>query len=135
MKKPSVRMLVGGAIFALAVSVTASPQSNSATSTGQTTVTGCLSGPNDEGAYMLKPMKGRAFEVGGNDQLKQHVGHTVRLTGTWVKSGAEIGENESAEKNESSEHHGAAERHFKVTDIHHISATCSQTGGAGAMPQ
>jgi hypothetical protein len=92
---------------------------------------GCLSGPNDEGAYVLKSSNG-AFEVGGNDELKHHVGHTVRLTGNWVKSDAEIGENESAEKNEKKEgndHRGVTERHFKVSDIHHISDSCSQGGG------
>ena len=126
------RMLLAGAIFAFAVSVTATAQDQGTPNNGQTTVTGCLSGPNDEGAYVLKSSNGHAFEVGGNDQLKQHVGHTVKLSGNWVKSGAEIGENESAEKNEKSEgseHRGVAERHFKVTDIHHISDSCSQTGG------
>lgn len=108
------------------------------TSTGKksTTVKGCLSGPNSEGAYVLKTAKGHAFEVGGNDELKSHVGHEVKLTGTWVKSGSEIGENESAEKNEkseSAEHHGVAERHFKVSDIKHISDTCSQAGASSGM--
>ena len=97
----------------------------------QTSVTGCLSGPNEEGAYVLKTAKGRGFEVGGNDELKNHVGHKVKLTGNWAKSGAEIGENESAEKNvekhETAEHQGVAEKHFKVSDIHHVSDTCSPT--------
>jgi hypothetical protein len=100
------------------------------------TVAGCLSGPNSEGAFVLKPSKGRAFEVGGNDQLKSHAGHTVKLTGTWVKSGAEIGENEAAEKNEkheTGEREEAAERHFKVSDIQHIADTCSQSGAMKGM--
>ena len=103
------------------------------TSNKSNLVKGCLSGPNSEGAYVLKTAKGHGCEVGGNDQLKAHVGHEVKLTGTWVKSGSEIGENESAEKNEkseSAEHHGVAERHFKVSDIQHVSDTCSQTGTA-----
>lgn len=111
-----------------------SSQSQSGTmSSSHPSVTGCLSGPNDEGAYVLKSNKGRSFEVGGNDQLKQHVGHTVRLTGSWVKSGSEIGENESAEKSEKgegAEHRGVEERHFKVADIQHISDSCS-SGGTG----
>ena len=126
------RMLLVGAISTFLVIVTMPAQSQNSTSDHQTTVTGCLSGPNDEGAYILKSSNGRAFEVGGSDQLKQHVGHTVQLTGNWVKSGAEIGENESAEKNEKkegSEHRGVAERHFKVSDIHHISDSCSKAGG------
>ena len=126
--------LLSGAIVVVALSATATAQTDKSTTKSQHTVTGCLSGPNSEGAYVLKPTKGRAFEVGGNDQLKSHVGHTVKLTGTWAKSGAEIGENESAEKNEkaeSAEHHGVAEKHFKVTDIQHISETCSEAGTKG----
>jgi hypothetical protein len=45
----------------------------------------------------------------------------VKLTGEWVKSGAEIGEKEAAgqpdEKNE---------RHFKVSAVEHIKAGCSK---------
>ena len=138
MKNLLSRTLLAAFISTLSLSVasfaqspsgaSSSPSQNGTMSSSHTTVTGCLSGPNDEGAYVLKSNKGRSFEVGGNDQLKQHVGHTVRLTGSWVKSGAEIGENESAEKNEKSEgseHHGVAERHFKVTDIQHISDSCA----------
>lgn len=94
------------------------------------TVTGCLSGPNAEGAYMLKTDKGQEVEVGGDKDLKSHVGHEVKLTGEYAKSGA-IGENESAERNESAAKPdmGAKkeknEKHFKVSKIDHISDTCS----------
>jgi hypothetical protein len=117
----------------LALVTTVAVAQESSTAKKETTVKGCLSGPNAEGAYVLKTAKGHRFEVGGNDQLKSHVGHEVKLTGTWVKSGSEIGENESAEKNEKSEageHHGVAERHFKVSDIQHVADSCS--GGAAA---
>ena len=121
------------ALFLVLATTTFLVAQDTSTSNKANTVKGCLSGPNSEGAYVLKTAKGHGFEVGGNDQLKAHVGHEVKLTGTWVKSGSEIGENESAEKNEKSEsgeHHGVAERHFKVSDIQHISDTCSQTGTA-----
>src|SRR5436305_7604515 len=95
--------LLSGAIVVVALSATATAQTDKSTTKSQHTVTGCLSGPNSEGAFVLKPTKGRAFEVGGNDQLKSHVGHTVKLTGTWAKSGAEIGENETNEKVEKHE--------------------------------
>jgi len=131
MKMRNISLSVA-AFLMFAISVAA--QEKSSTNT-QKTVTGCLSGPNPEGAFVLKPSKGRAFEVGGNDQLKSHVGHTVKLTGTWAKSGAEIGENETNEKVEKhetgekneAEHREVAERHFKVTDIQHVSDTCSQS--------
>ena len=136
MKIPRLIMLAAAAIFALGSSTATTAQSKTAASKGHAAVTGCLSGPNSEGAYVLKPAKGHAFEVGGNDELKSHVGHTVKLTGSWAKSGAEIGENESAEKNEKSErgeHAGVAERHLKVTAIQHISDSCSQTTASTKM--
>jgi len=91
--------------------------------TGSATLTGCISGPNDEGAYELKSGK-REVEVGGLDDLSKHVGHKVRLHGAWTKSSAEIGEKENAgsEAKEGKEEKG--ERHFKVASIDHISDTC-----------
>jgi hypothetical protein len=99
----------------------ASPKKGAA---GNATLTGCLSGPNDEGAYELKGGK-REVEVGGLDDLSKHVGHKVRLHGAWTKSSAEIGEKENAgsEAKESKEEKG--ERHFKVASIDHISDTCA----------
>lgn len=98
----------------------ASPKKGSA---GSATLTGCLSGPNDEGAYELKNGK-REVEVGGLDDLSKHVGHKVRLHGAWTKSSAEIGEKEKegSEAKEVKEEKG--ERHFKVASIDHISDTC-----------
>jgi hypothetical protein len=98
---------------------------------GETTLTGCLSGPNDEGAYVLERGK-RKVEVGGNDDLSKHVGHTVKLHGMWAKSGEEIGEKEGAEKGEAkggNEEKG--ERHFKVSSIDHVSDTCKAGATAG----
>lgn len=90
---------------------------------GGAMLTGCLSGPNDEGAYELKSGK-REVEVGGLDDLSKHVGHKVRLHGAWAKSGSEIGEKESSgsEAKEGKEEKG--ERHFKVASIDHLSDTC-----------
>ena len=96
---------------------------------GGSTLTGCLSGPNSEGVYDLKSGK-KSVEVGGNDELSKHVGHKVKLHGSWAKSGSEIGEKEAAgtEKKEGKEEKG--ERHFKVTSIDHMAETC-EGGAAG----
>lgn len=90
---------------------------------GGTMLTGCLSGPNDEGAYELKSGK-KEVEVGGLDDLSKHVGHKVRLHGAWAKSGAEIGEKESAGSEAKEGKEGKGERHFKVASIDHLSDTC-----------
>ena len=95
---------------------------------GGGTLAGCLSGPNSEGAYVLKHGK-KEVEVGGSDELSKHVGHMVKLHGTWAKSGAEIGEKaEAAAGKEANEEKG--ERHFKVTSIDHVADTCTE-GGMG----
>jgi hypothetical protein len=87
---------------------------------GGATLTGCLSGPNDEGVYELKSGK-KEVEVGGLDDLTKHVGHKVRLHGSWTKNGSDIGEKESSESKGKEE---KGERHFKVASIDHISDTC-----------
>ncbi|MGH7948181.1 MAG: hypothetical protein ACREQF_03030 [Candidatus Binataceae bacterium] len=90
-------------------------------------ITGCLSGPNSEGAYNLKGKDSKqSVEVGGLDDLAKHVGHAVSLTGVWVKSGAEIGEKELAGEMEEHERHDGAHKHFKVSAVQHVSTDCSK---------
>lgn len=91
------------------------------------TVTGCLSGPNADGVYVLTNGRyTKGLEVGGNDELKTHVGHEVKLTGTWA-SASDIGEKEgeSQAKGAKSE---SKEKHLKVSKIDHISETCPSKG-------
>lgn len=87
-------------------------------------LTGCISAkPNDEGVYTLTNGRyKKGVELGGQD-LSAHAGHKVQLTGMWEKSGADIGETEKSGEKET------GERHFKVTDVKHISDTCTPAGG------
>jgi hypothetical protein len=97
---------------------------------GSATLTGCLSGPNQEGVYELKSGK-KTVEVGGLDDLSKHVGHQVRLHGSWAKS-TEIGEKENTAEHKDADADKAkgmseekGEHHFKVASIDHISETCA----------
>ncbi len=104
---------------------------------GDKTLTGCLSGPNDEGVYVLQTKTGKV-EVGGSDELKNHVGHEIKVTGK-LTSGAEIGEKEAGEahdgaamgKSEGAQHERSEkreegrERHLKVSNIQMVSESCS----------
>ena len=76
MKMQLSRALLAALISSLSLSVASSAQSQSGASSSSqnqtamnsgshTSVTGCLSGPNDEGAYVLKSKKGRSFDPGG----------------------------------------------------------------------
>ena len=97
-------------------------------STG-TTLTGCLTGPNDEGAYVLKTKSSKkGIEVGGSDELSKHVNNEVKLHGSWAKSGSEVGEKEGAEAKGEKGEKESAEKHFKVTSIDHIADTCPAAG-------
>lgn len=95
-------------------------------------VTGCLSGPDAEGAYKItNGHYKKGLEVGGSDELKNHVGHEVTLVGTWAK-GSDIGENEKAEsKTEKTEEAVGMHKHFKVTDIKMKSETCTAMATTG----
>ncbi len=120
-------------------STKSSSSKSSSASGGGATMTGCLSGPNAENAYMLtnaRYKKGVEVGMSGSDELSKHVGHKVKLTGSWAKSGEEIGENEKMEKSENEgkgekkEKGEAAEKHFKVTKIDHMADSCTM-GGSG----
>lgn len=53
---------------------------------GGKTLTGCVS-KSDDGSYMVHGAK-----VTGSDDLAPHVGHTVKLTGTWTTPKKEFSE-------------------------------------------
>jgi hypothetical protein len=59
-----------------------------------TAISGCLSGT--EGDYMLNSMA-KAIQVSGLDDLKSHVTHEVKLTGTW--SDEKIAETDDGKRN------------------------------------
>lgn len=77
----------------------------------ETHITGCQGG--SEGAYTItngRYKKGVAVTPASGVDLKPHVGHEVKLTGTWQKTG----DTET----------------FNATKVEHISDTCTATAGA-----
>ncbi len=55
----------------------------------QATVIGCLSGPDENGAYLLRNMQHRSgVWVTSQDDLRKHSGGKVKLTGTWLPAEA-----------------------------------------------
>jgi hypothetical protein len=89
-------------------------------------MTGCLSEGTSPGTYVLTHGK-RKTTVTGSDELKNHVGHEVKLTGTW-EAGAMSEGSESAATEKAEKKSGKEEKEFKATDIKHIADTC--TAGA-----
>jgi hypothetical protein len=126
-------LLLASAALVVVVATGVATADNMAGKSKPATVTGCLSGPNEEGVYVLKT-KTTKVEVGGLADLKDHVGHEVKLTGNWASAEA-IGEKEEASAKSDAKTHAehekkeAREKHLKVTSIQHIAETC-KTGEA-----
>ena len=104
-------------------------------------LTGCLSEGTSPGTYTLTHGK-RKTMVTGSDELKNHVGHEVKLTGMYEKGEMSEG-SESAATEAKEKKTGKEEKEFKVSNITHIADTCTagaakkgkkekaETGGTG----
>ncbi|HTV66270.1 MAG TPA: hypothetical protein VMD98_11730 [Bryocella sp.] len=96
-----------------------SPQSSSKTAGAMpqhASVEGCLGGSN--GNYTLTAESGTVYQLmGDTSQLREHVGHEVRISGAIPESGAT--------SNPSPATPGASQQTiFDVQSVRHISGTC-----------
>ena len=110
------------------------PNSNSntpANAGSQVTVKGCLGG--SDGNYTLLGSDGMTYQLQGDDsQLKEHVGHTVAVTGT-VGTGntTTTNSNETTPNGASGTASSGEQRTLSVNSLQHISSGCSQTSTRG----
>ena len=86
-------------------------------------ITGCLSAGGPQGLYVLQH-GAKKIDVGGNDELSKHVGHTVKLHGSWAKA-SDLGKMTKIEKG------AKPHRYFKVASIDHIADTCQSSAATG----
>jgi hypothetical protein len=106
-----------------------SADSNAASSS----IRGCLSGA--EGNYMLTQQDGTVFRlVGKEDQLKNHIGHEVMVTGQVSASGSgsapDQGESNS-QNSAGSSGSSTSGNTVEVSDIKMVAKRCSSESGAG----
>jgi hypothetical protein len=94
-----------------------------------TTLTGCLGGTAQENVYELTTKTGakagetKKVEVAAQQTaLKEHVGHEVKLTGSWMKGSMRTSDAATQEKEAASTQTEA--RHFMVSDIQHVADSC-----------
>jgi len=123
-----IRMLYIPLALCLASGATVATYANENHTTGDTgktvTLTGCLQSTSEDGVYILKT-EAKQVEVRGKSELKDHVGHQVKLSGNWAdgrsaSSGKEKTSSAGKEKTGSQEQG----RHLAVTNIEHIAASC-----------
>ncbi len=75
-------------------------------------LTGCIAAGDKEGTYKLTNGRYKnGVPVTSSDDLKAHVGHTVKLNGTWDKT--------------------ATPKSFKADKVDMISDSCNAAAGAG----
>ena len=105
---------------------------------GEKTLTGCVAQEPGENEFMLKTGGKRNIELETTEDLKPHIGHTVKVTGTWDMAAdkaeakgdhAAMEKKEGADHNEMGEHKGMKEHHLKVTRMEMVSETCKMGAG------
>jgi len=85
----------------------------SAPSSKNTTIIGCLAGPDADDLYTLKSMQHRTgVEVVGGNELKKGAGAKVKLTGSWQTLPGSAGKK------------GDATRRFKATEVDVLEEKC-----------
>ena len=87
-----------------------------------TTIIGCLSGPDTDDLYTLTNMQHRmGVEVAGGDELKKGAGTKVKLTGSWETLPGRGGKK------------GDSTRRFKATEVAVLEEKCQAP--AAVTPQ
>jgi hypothetical protein len=95
-----------------------------------TSLTGCLAGTSEEDVYELKTKTGaqtgqtKKVEVRGQANLKEHVGHEVKLTGSWMEGSHRTSDAGAAGTEKEAARTQTEDRHFMVTDIQHVADSC-----------
>jgi hypothetical protein len=94
----------------------------------ESTLIGCLTGPNEDGKYTLRSMNHRTgVEILGPDNLKKDSGTKVKLTGNWQPPQPEANTTANAATSPANGKVTAPVemRRFQVTDVEVVAKTCS----------
>jgi hypothetical protein len=93
----------------------------SKTSSGQSTVQGCLS--HSDSGYTITDKSGTTYQITGDTaKLSEHVGHEIQIKGKTAESGA------------TSATGSAAQPSIELTSVKHVSASCGSKGASEKPP-
>jgi hypothetical protein len=96
-----------------------SQPSQSSSGMSKTTLEGCLSG--SDGSYSLTDNSGTTYQLTGDTaKLQNHVGHTIKVTGTSASDSTMRGKQSGSMSAPSD-----TEPTFSVTSFKHVSSTCN----------
>jgi hypothetical protein len=103
---------------------TGSNHEMSPTSSGDTSVQGCLSG--SDGNYTLTDKNGNSYRLTGDTaKLSEHIGHEVKITGSTASSNAAAGNGSGTDTMGGS----PGSKSLQVSSVKHVSKTCPSGGG------
>jgi hypothetical protein len=103
-------------------SMPASSGQGKSSSSGSTTVEGCLGGSS--GSYTLTDKSGTTYQLSGDtSKLADHVGHQVQITGTTSGS---AGSSAAAGAGAPTSGAGAGGQMLTVEKMKHVSKTCKE---------
>jgi hypothetical protein len=97
---------------------TQAPDRGTKTGNNQMTVEGCLSESN--GNYTLTDSTGNVYQLVGGSKMSEHVGHTVKVTGT---NPSHVPSSSSANADATP----SAPPTLTVTSVKHVSSSCSSS--------
>jgi hypothetical protein len=126
-----VQLFIGMLMLgSFAIAQTSNTQTNMSKSK-EHTLQGCVQQSGDD--FMLQTGKRKDIELISNEDLKAHIGHTVKVTGIWDRSAdrseasgkGHEGHETAAAK--AGEHHEMKERHFRVSKVEMVSDSCTAT--------
>jgi hypothetical protein len=108
--------------IALGVYVTPNASSQEKSTSGKTTVTGCLQKGDENGEYSITGEDGKMYGLRSKTvKLSEHVGHKVTVTGTLR---AESAEKEKGEAEEHEKKEAAEAGDIRVTSLKMVSDKC-----------
>jgi hypothetical protein len=115
------------AAFAIAVGLYVTPNASAQekSTSGKTTVTGCLQKGDEAAEYSIAGEDGKMYGLRSKTvKLSEHVGHKVAVTGTLRAESAEKEKSEKAEVEKHEKGEGAEAGDIRVTDLKMLSDTC-----------
>lgn len=88
---------------------------------------GCI--VKDDHGYLLQPPKGIRVRLDNSDQVTQHVGSQVRVSGAFVDANDDTSPPSSKLPQGNGETPGHRVREFRVVKLDVLSQTCTPAGG------
>jgi hypothetical protein len=121
MKNPTIFVILSVSLACGALAVNARAVDTQAAKDQPVTLTGCLNGPYDDGAYKIETESEKVMIGATIDVLRENVGKEVRATGQWIT--VDQGKLDASTREGSQD---SQERVFKADKIEEIAASCKE---------